>query len=84
MSLLRSLHTEFFRLPHPFLAIQMHATDAKTQKIEPESKHFYDGRKFGRQCVNVIANSRSFLFFNMQKIWCAMTFKSKNYSVHKS
>ncbi len=44
----------------------MHATDAKTQKIKPDPI-FFDGRKFRRQCANVIDNVRSYLFFNVQK-----------------
>ncbi len=34
--------------------IKMHATDAKMQKIDPDPNFFYDGRKFQRQCLNVI------------------------------
>ncbi len=34
--------------------IKILATDAKTQKIEPDTNNFYDGRKFRRQYVNVI------------------------------
>ncbi len=58
----------------------MHATDAKTQKIEPDPNFFYDGRKFRRQCVNVIDNVRSYLFFNVRKFrtQCAMTLTPAN------
>ncbi len=59
---LRSLHTEseiftyvllFFSYSSSF-PIKMNATDAKPQKIEPDSIFFFDGRKFRRQCANVI------------------------------
>ncbi len=30
---------------------------------------FFDGRKFRRQCANVIDNVRSYLFFNVRKFW---------------
>ncbi len=58
---LRPLHTEseifacVFRIQKdsPSFPIKMHATDAKTQKIEPDP-NFFDGRKFRRQCANVI------------------------------
>ncbi len=40
----------------------MLATDAKTQKIEPDLI-FYDGRKFRRQCVKVIDTLGGRIYF---------------------
>ncbi len=34
--------------------LKMLAMDAKNGKNRTQSKKFYDGRKFQRQCVNVI------------------------------
>ncbi len=46
----------------------MLATDAKTQKIEPDAIFFYDGQKFWRQYVNVIDTMWGCLFFKRAKI----------------
>ncbi len=56
----------FFRIPHPFLSKCM-LRMRKRMKIEPGPIFFFDGRKFRRQCANVIDNVRSYLFFNVQK-----------------
>ncbi len=40
----------------------MHATDVKTQKIEPDP-NFLDGQKFRRQCANVIDTSQVRIYF---------------------
>ncbi len=56
--------------------LKMLATDAKNAENRTRSEFFYDGRKFRRQCVNVIDdNVRSYLFFNVRKFrtQCAMT-----------
>ncbi len=47
----------------------MLATDAKMQKIESGPIFFYYRLKFRRQCVNVIDNMRSYIFFNVRKFW---------------
>ncbi len=46
----------------------------KAEKNEPDP-NFFDGRKFWRQCVNMIDNASSYLFFNVRKFrtLCAMT-----------
>ncbi len=36
----------------------------KTQKIEPDPNFFYDGRKFQRQCVNVIDITWGRIYFS--------------------
>ncbi len=41
----------------------MLATDVKTQKIEPDPNIFYDGRKFWRQCVNLIDTRWGHVYF---------------------
>ncbi len=43
--------------------IKMNAMDAKTQKIEPDP-NFCDGRKFRRQCVNVIVTMWGRIYFS--------------------
>ncbi len=40
----------FIFLYSPFFPMKMLATDAKTQKIEPDPNVFYDRRMFWRQC----------------------------------
>ncbi len=65
---LRPLHTEseFFTCVFPYSSsfpIKMHAPDAKTQKIEPDPNFFY-GRKFRRQCVNVIDTTWCRIYFS--------------------
>ncbi len=42
--------------------IKMHATDAKTQKIEPDPI-FFDERKFRSQCANVIGTTWGRIYF---------------------
>ncbi len=42
----------FFRIRHPFLSKCL--LRMRKQKIEPDPNYFSDGRKFWRQCVNVI------------------------------
>ncbi len=53
----------FFRMSS--FPIKMLATDAKTQKIEPDPIffYFYDERKFRRQCVNVIDTMWGHIYF---------------------
>ncbi len=46
----------------------MLVTDAKTQKIEPDPKKIYDGRKFRRQCINVIDTTWGRIYFLHAKI----------------
>ncbi len=52
--------------------LKMLATDAKNAKNRTRSEFFYDRRKFRRQCVNMIDNVRSYLFFNVRN------FRTKN------
>ncbi len=44
----------------------MHATYAKTQKIEPGPFFFNDGRKFQRQSVNMIETQCEVVFIFQQ------------------
>ncbi len=46
----------------PSFPIKMHATDAKTQKIKPDPI-FFDGRKFWRECANVIDTTWGRIYF---------------------
>ncbi len=48
------MESEIFACIFPYSSsflIEMHATDAKMQRIKPDPKNFYDGQKFRRQCV---------------------------------
>ncbi len=60
----------FFRIRHLFLSKCL----LRMQKRRKSNliRIFYDGRKIRRQCVNVI--DASYLFFNVRKLTCAMTF----------
>ncbi len=58
---LRPLHTEyeifacvfpFFRIPHPFLSKRMQRM--RKRRKSNLIRIFFDGRKFRRQCANVI------------------------------
>ncbi len=64
------------KTPHKMLA-----KDAKNKENESQSdkKKINDGRMFRRHCVNVIANMRLYLFFNVRKFQtqCAMTLTLK-------
>ncbi len=82
---LRSLHTEFFWHSSSY-PIKMLVTDVKTQKIDPN--FFYDGRKFRRQCVNVIDTTWDRVYFITCAIFrrkfqtqCAMTLVLSSSSV---
>ncbi len=56
-----------------FVPIKMHAMDAKTQKIEPDPKNFYDGRKFWRQCVNVIDTTWGRIYLlTFENLWLSV------------
>ncbi len=64
----------FFHICHPFPSkcmLQMR----KRRKSNLIWIFFYDRRKFRRQCINVIDNVRSYLFFTVRKFrtLCAMT-----------
>ncbi len=51
----------------PSLPIKMHATDAKTQKIEPDL-NFFDGRSISEAvCKHDWHNVRLYLIFNVRK-----------------
>ncbi len=50
----------FFRIPHP---IQMHTTDAKTQKIKPDPNFFWRTKISEAVCKRDWQNVRSYLFF---------------------
>ncbi len=61
--------------------LKMLATDAKNAKDRTRSDFFYDGRKFWRQCVNVIDVTWGRIYFSTcenfgRKFWtqCAMAF----------
>ncbi len=60
----------------------MHATDVKNGKNRTLSNFFYDGRKFRRQCVNVIDITWGIYFSTCEKCWtqCAITFSLKTFS----
>ncbi len=81
---LRSLHTEseivacvfhFFSYSYSF-PIKMHATDVKTQKIEPDPNLFWRTKVSEALCKRDWHNVRSYLFFNVRnfRTQCAMTF----------
>ncbi len=55
----------------------MHATDAKTQKIEPDPKFFWRTKISEAVCKRDRLNVRSYLIFNVRKFrtQCAETFK---------
>lgn len=55
----------------------MLATDVKMQKKEAGLIFFCDGRKFRRQCVNMIDNVRLYLFFNMLN-FCTLCAKTSS------
>ncbi len=68
----------FFFLPYSStFPIKIHATDAKTQKIEPDPIFLWWTKISGAVCKPDWHNVRSCLFFYMQKfrIQCAMTFR---------
>ncbi len=58
--------------------LKMLATDAKNVEIKTRFEFFHDGRKFRRQCVNVIDITWGRFYFltckNFGQNWCAMTF----------
>ncbi len=67
--LYRSLHTVRFSVfsYSPSFPIKMHATDAKTQKIEPDPIFFWRTKVSEAVCKRDWHNMRSYLFFNMRK-----------------
>ncbi len=80
---LRPLHTVWnFRMRFsifsysPSFPIKMHATDAKTQKIEPDPKFFWRTKVSEAVCKRDWHNVRSYLFFYVRKFrtQCAETF----------
>ncbi len=56
--------------------IKMHATDAKTQKIEPDPNFFWRTKVSEAVCKRDWHNVRSYFFFYVRKFWtlCAETF----------
>ncbi len=79
---LRPLHTEseIFACVFPYSSsfpIKMHATDAKTQKIEPDLIFFWRIKVSEAVCKRDWHNVRSSLFFNMRKFrtQCTETFR---------
>ncbi len=51
----------------PSFPIKMHATDAKTQKIEPDPNFFWRTKVSEAVCKRDWHNMRSYLFFNVRK-----------------
>ncbi len=87
---LRPLHTEseiimcFSVFSYcPSFPIKMHATDAKTQKIEPDPIFFWRTEVSEAVCKRDWHNVRSYLFFNVRKFrtQCVETFTVNNSSV---
>ncbi len=63
----------------PSFPIKMHATDAKTQKIEPDPNFFWRTKVSEAVCKRNWHNVRSYLFFNVWKFrtQCAETLTQK-------
>ncbi len=53
----------------PSFPIKMHATDAKTQKIEPDPNFFWRTKVSEAVSKRVWHNVRSYLFFNVREFW---------------